>query len=196
MAESLYEKIKTDVLINICKLIVTLSLITGTMIFIIFLLSSQIEIGLFGIYFVIIAVVVNLVILILLIYQFFRVLENRKIILKMIGLVLLNIPIALTYLWITFLWMNTLRITFINETSVNLTNIKVTGCENRIIEELKKGESETLWLNIQRDCGVSIHYTFNGIDKSEDVTGYVTNEGGYSMTFKIGTNQLPYDQDL
>ena len=187
---------KTDFLIIVCKLIAILSIIIGTLIFLMFLIFSDIEIGLFGLFFIIIAGIVNFINLILLTYKFFKDKINRKIILKVIGLLLLYIPIVITYIWIAFLWINTLRITFINETKVDLKNIKVTGCENRIIEELKNGESETLWLNIPRDCGVSIHYNIKGIDKSEDVTGYVTNEGGYSMTFKIGTNQLPYDQDL
>jgi len=135
---------KTDFLIIVTKLIAFLSIIFATFIILVFLLSSSIELGIFGILFTLIAGIVNFVNLILLTYQYFKVQENKKSILKNIGLILINIPIALTYFWIAILWINTLRITFINETSEDLQNIKITGCENRIIEELKNGESETL----------------------------------------------------
>ncbi len=111
-------------------------------------------------------------------------------------MVSINIPIVIIYCWAAMNWINTLRIKFVNDTSVDLTEINVIGCEDKVISTLKKGHSKTLWLHIPGDCGVSIKYNLNGIEKTEDVTGYVTNENGYSMTYHIGTNQKPYDEDL
>jgi len=173
----------SDNLIRSSKRIALLSLIIGTLIFLLFLVASGIGLGLLGGFFIIIAGLVNLIYLILLLIRFFKVSEQKSIIIRTIGLILLNIPILLVYSWIAINWINTLRITFVNETSVDLTNIKVVGCEDKTIESLKKGQSKTIWLKIPGDCGVSINYKLSGVDKSEDVTGYVTNENGYSMTF-------------
>jgi hypothetical protein len=108
----------------------------------------------------------------------------------------LNLPIAIFYCWIAIKLSNTVRITFINGTTSQLVNLRIDGCEEKFIDRLDTGQSKTVWIHIPNDCGVSISYRYKGQTKIEDVTGYVTNEGGYIMTFKIGTNQKPYDQDL
>ena len=92
--------------------------------------------------------------------------------------------------------MNTVRITFINSTGTDIKNLKIEGCEEKYIQKLSSGQSKTIWINIPHDCGVDITYQLNGQIKHEDVTGYVANEDGYITTFKIGTNQKPYDRDL
>ena len=186
----------TDKLIKSSKQVVFISLIIGTMIFSMFLVSSGVGIGLFGLLFIAIAGFVNLIYLTMLIIRIFKESEPRGIIFKSIGFILLNIPFLIAYSWIALIWIDTLRITFINDTSACLTNIKVIGCDDRTIERIEKGQSKTVWLKITGDCGTSINYKLNGVEKSEEVTGYVTNGNGYSMTFKIGTNQKPYDHDL
>ena len=92
--------------------------------------------------------------------------------------------------------LNTVRITFINSTPTEIDELKINGCEEKYIPKLLSGQSKTVWVSIPNDCGVEISYKRNGVTKEEDVTGYVTNEGGYRMTFNIGVNQKPYDRDL
>jgi hypothetical protein len=92
--------------------------------------------------------------------------------------------------------LNTVRTKFVNSTGTEIKDLKISGCEEKYIQRLASGQSKTVWVSIPHDCGVGITYKLNGQTKQEDVTGYVTNEGGYIMTFKIGTNQKPYDHDL
>ena len=109
---------------------------------------------------------------------------------------LLNIPVVILYCWLGLTLENTVRITFINSTGTEIKDLKIDGCEEKYIQKLSSGQNKTVWVSIPHDCEVNITYQLNGQTKQEDVTGYVTNEGGYKMTFKIGTNQKPYDQDL
>jgi hypothetical protein len=161
------------------------------------LLSSGIGFGILGIFFILVAGIINITFIILLIIKIFRNKEQKRILIKTIGLILLNVPILILYCWISIIWLNTLKITFINETSADLNNIKIEGCQSKVIDNLAKGQSKTVWIKIPNDCGVSVNYRLKGIEKSEEVTGYVTNENGYSMTFKIGTSQKPYyEQDF
>lgn len=109
---------------------------------------------------------------------------------------LLNVPVLLVYCWFAMILLNTLRITFVNSTSTELDDIKIEGCENKYIDKLEVGQTKTVWIRIPGDCGVSVTYKLNGQIITEDVTGYVSKESGYITTFKMGTNQKPYDRDL
>lgn len=186
----------TEILIKSGKFVALMSMIIGTLIFMMFLMFSGIALGLSGLFFIVVAGIINTVFFLLLTIRLLIDKEQKRKISKTIGLILLNIPITILFCWISILWINTLRITFVNETTTDLFNIEIVGCQNSQIDKLNKGESKTVWINIPHDCAVSINYKLKGIDKSEDVTGYVPNGNGYSMTFKIGTNQKSYDQDL
>jgi hypothetical protein len=184
-------------LISTGRTLAIISFLGGTAILLMFYYTDNTTgLGIIGLGYLIIICLINLIVLGLLLFNNFKYKERGKEVLKTIGLMLLNIPIAIFYCWLAIALLNTVRITFVNETSSQLDNIKIAGCENKRIDLLKVGQSKTVWIHIPNDCGVSISYKLNGQKKTEDVTGYVTNEGGYIMTFKIGTNQRPYDQDL
>ena len=51
-----------------------------------------------------------------------------------------------------------IRITIENTTRNDIKNIQIIGCENEEFEVLKKGESETVWIDINGDCSISMCY--------------------------------------
>lgn len=183
-------------LISTAKATALITFIGGTIILLLFYLTNGAELGMLGLFYTAIIVIINLVVLTRLLLQSYRHKIKRHFVLKAAGLMLLNIPIFILYCWIGITLLNTVRITFINSTQTEIDDLKISGCEEKYIQKLSSGQSKTVWISIPNDCGVGISYKFNGQTKEEDVTGYVTNEGDYIMTFRIGTNQKPYDQDL
>jgi hypothetical protein len=183
-------------LISTGQKIAITSFVGGTLIVLLFYSTNEVSLALFGLAYVIIVGIINLIILVQIIYKTYRDKANKRKLFKTAGLMLLNIPVLILYCWFAIILANTVRITFVNDTSTQLDNVKIDGCEEKHIDKLNVGESKTVWVHIPGDCGVSITYKLNGQIKTEDVTGYVTNDNGYIMTFKIGTNQKPYDKEL
>jgi len=183
-------------LISIAKTTALITFICGTIILLLFYLTNGAEIGMLGLLYTALMIIINLVVLARLLLLSYRHKIKRHLVLKATGLMLLNIPIFIFYCWIGITLLNTVRITFINTTQKEIDDLKISGCEEKYIPKLSSGQSKTVWVSIPHDCGVEISYKLNGQTREEDVTGYVTNEGGYIMTFKIGTNQKPYDRDL
>jgi len=173
-----------------------ITFIGGTILLLVFYLTNNREIASVGLIYAVIMTIVNLLVLGKLLIQSYQYKIKRQIIFKVAGLMLLNVPILVLYCWIGIILLNTVRITFVNKGPTEIKDLKISGCEENYIEKLSSGQSKTVWVSIPHDCGVSITYKLNGQTKEEDVTGYVTNEGGYITTFKIRTNQKAYDHDL
>lgn len=110
--------------------------------------------------------------------------RNRKLFLST-GIMMLNIPVAIFYVWFTFKLMDTARVTFINDTGVDLVDLKLTGCEDRIIPDLEAGASETVWITIPHDCSLELRYLLNGKEVRGSVSGYLTPGMGDAMDYRI-----------
>lgn len=86
--------------LNISKIIAGISFVLGTLLLVLFLFfKSKLIVGL-GIYYVITALVINTLFFIGLLARFIVDSGNRLEILKSIGLILMNLPIAIGYLFI------------------------------------------------------------------------------------------------
>ncbi|HEV8506545.1 MAG TPA: hypothetical protein VGQ53_14135 [Chitinophagaceae bacterium] len=183
-------------LISVGRTTAKVSFFGGALIFLLFYLSNSGEFGLLGVLYAACMFIINLVIVALIVFKANREKTSRKHLFRTVGVMLLNIPIFIFYCWFAIILMNTVRVTFVNSTTDDLVNIKINGCQGRNIDKLKVGQSKTLWIHIPNDCGISIAYKLKGNIVSEDITGYVSSDGGYIMTFYIGTHQKPYDHDL
>ncbi len=179
----------TPRLISTGKKTALISFIGGTFIIILLYFSNDVIFGVLGLGYTVIMLIINIIVLVRLSNQANKDKINRDNIFKIVRLMFLNIPIAILYFWVAIVLLNTVRITFINSTQTEIEDVKIKGCEEKYIQKLSPGQSKTVWVNIPNDCGVSIVYKIDGQMKEENVTGYVTNEGGYIMSFKIGTNQ-------
>lgn len=173
------------------RLTALISFLAGTGIFVLYYLTDAYQFLFLGYGFIVLAGLVNIVIFVQLLRQLRKSNGNRKNMLLTCGLMLLNLPVLLTYCWVTTVLLNTMRITFMNETSTQLTDIKVFGCDTHYLEKLDPGESKKVWVKIAGDCTINIEFSINGKRQSENVADYVTNNMGQRMTHKIGWENGP-----
>lgn len=164
-----------------------LSFITGTVFFLIYFLYGSDNIDFSAYCFIIIAGLLNLGILLTLIVKSITDKENKKSYFRTLGIVMLNLPVAVLYFYFIIVLLDTMRIEFINETEKPITEIKILGCEPKIIDKLGAKESETIWIRITGDCSIRIEYQLNGELKTEYVFGYITSFMGHKSTYRIGS---------
>jgi hypothetical protein len=179
---------------KIGKYTALISFLIGTLLLLIFYYTDSTEITGFGIYFIIIAGILNLIIIALLLAEILSNKENRNRNLKTTGLMLLNIPIVFVYFYFVMILLNTLRITFINETGKPISDIKIIGGKPATIEKLKIGESQTKWIGIENDNLLTIEYNINGEKETDTIFGYITSFSGQKLKYRIGKETKPIDE--
>jgi hypothetical protein len=171
----------------ISRIVALLSFVGGTVLMLLyFLIGSGVEVA--GFYFVGIAAIINLGLLLALVLTIVSNPSAWREILKTSAILLLNIPVVIVYIWFVSILMNTMRITFVNKTQSNITDIKIIGCGDKFIDHLEVKESKEVWLAIKGDCSINIQYQSAGQMKSEIVKGYVTNNAGKKEVYEIGNN--------
>lgn len=178
-----------DRYIKLGRLTALISFLIGTCIFSLYFLNSSDEVLIIGYSFIPFIVLINIGILIFILIKAKTDKDSRKKLLTSCSLMLLNIPILFLYCWFTFILLNTMRINFTNTTQTTLTNINIVGCGGGKIDKLEVGESETVWIEIPRDCSISIEYLSTGQQKKESVVGYATSSMGQKMKHAIGKNK-------
>ncbi|MFM2226571.1 MAG: hypothetical protein RJA07_2773 [Bacteroidota bacterium] len=162
------------------------SFLLGTIIFILYFLTSSFELLFVGYGFIALIGLINLGILGLILLKAKKDKDNRKKLLTTCGLMLLNIPIMLFYCWVAIILLDTMRVTFTNTTQTTLTNIEIIGCKPEHIDKLEAGESKTVWVSIIGDCSIEVTYLSNGQRKEEMVIGYTTSLMGQKITHIMG----------
>jgi len=177
---------KTERYIKLGRQTAVISFLLGSSIFGLYFVTSSFELLYLGYGLTIWIGLVNLGILFLLLVKAIKDKDNRKKLFTTCGLMLLNIPVMLIYVWLTIILLGTMRITFTNSTQTTLTNINIIGCGGGHIDKLESGKSETTWVKITGDCSISIDYLSDGNRKQESVAGYVTTTMGQKMKHNIG----------
>ena len=173
-------------LIKLGRITALVSFLIGSGIFGLYFQSSSFGLLFVGYSFILLIGIINVCVLIFILFKANKDNENRKKLLATCGLMLLNIPVMLFYCWIAIILLNTMRITFTNDTNSTVTKINIVGCGGGYIDKLDVGESNTVWVDIEGDCSISIDYFSNGQRKHEGVAGYVTNSNGQKMNHNIG----------
>ncbi len=133
---------------------------------------------------IVLAAIVNLILLIVLVFQLVKVKEQRKRTLKTIGIILINIPAAMLCMLLMNMWDKTIRLTISNEKKTTITAIEIKSTKQRDISELKPGATKTIWIYNPDTCNVSIKYTENGKVFSEEIRHRV--EWGGNANYSIG----------
>lgn len=162
-----------------------ISFILGTVIFVLYYYTSDFDFLFNGYVFIGLAGLINMVVLIAILLKAKKDKTNQKRLKSASFLILLNIPIMLVYCWGTIILLGTMRINFTNETNTIITDINVLGCGGGYIEELKVGESKTVWVEITGDCSINVNYLSNGKRQEETVAGYITSSMGQKAKHKI-----------
>lgn len=165
---------------------VLISFFIGTVIFVLYFLTSSFELLFVGYGFIALTGLINICVLIAILIRATNDKENAKKLNWTAGVMLLNIPVMLIYCWVAIILIDTMRITFTNSTTSILTEINITGCEKEYIDKLDVGQSKTVWVSITGDCAIDIDYLTNAQRKEENVASYVTNSMGQKMKYNIG----------
>ena len=187
---------KEPQIIKYGKFIAISSLIFGTILLLIYYLTMSTESAVFSYFLLIIVAIINFGFLIALVIKYFQSTEYKNQILKTIGILLINIPIAVLYFYIVVSLTNIIRLKITNKTNTDLTNILIGGCEKKQIDKLKINESETIWIKIPNDCSIYAEYQIDGKIKSEKIFGYVTNMMGQKVSYEIGIENKPLDTEF
>lgn len=177
---------KTEKYIKLGRLTAIISFLLGTIILVLYYLTSAFQFAFIGYGFVALAGFLNIALLIRFFIEVMTCKDFRKKLLMTCGLMLLNIPVAIFYCWFAIALTGVMRITFVNSTQATLVDINIVGCETEHIDRLEIGESETVWVGITGDCTINVDYLSNGQRKEENVAGYVTGGMGQKMKHNIG----------
>jgi len=143
-----------------------------------------------GLWFILIAFIVNIVAIIVISYHTSKN-ENLGIP-KFSGILFLNIPVAFFYVWLA-MWLNSYyRITVVNDTSKSIQHVHIMGCEKGETNVLDPGESETFWIKISSDCRGIISYKDDHNNYHSDIiVGYLTNGMGQVDEYHISGKNNP-----
>jgi hypothetical protein len=166
--------------------------VIATLIFALYISTGELYYEFFGYFFLLLALPINCVVLIILLLKASKS-ENPKKIKSGIGLLFLNIPVAIFYFGIGIYFVGIMRITFENNTGKDIKNIKIKGCENNYLAVLKNEETETIWIDINGDCSITLSYVdVTGTTQNETVIGYVCSGMGQKYTYKIGEGETSW----
>ena len=154
-----------------------------------FCFTGNLDYVFYGYFFFLFAVPVNIIILIYLLLKRAKPGQTKKEN-QGIGLMFLNIPVAIIYFCIGIYLMGVMRIKFENNTGKDIKNVRIMGCENETLKILKSGEAETVWIDIEGDCSIYISYLdATGTTQNETVISYVTSSMGQKYTYNIGQGE-------
>lgn len=166
-----------------------ISFLLGTFIFGLYYLTSSEILLLTGYCFSIFMGLFNLGLILTIIFKAIYDKDNKKKLITVSGLMLLNVPVTVLYCWFCIVLLDTMRITITNPTKSTLTDINIIGCEPEHIYELSPGESKLVWVTINGDCSIDMDYILDGKRKKEMVFGYATGLMGQKITHIIGKQE-------
>ncbi len=179
---------KGETKIKIGNATALISFLTGTAIFLSYVISENDSLFLIGYIYLIAAGIVNFTVLLWLHLQTSDDKAIRKGLNRSKMYIVANIPIAIGYFFFIMYLLNFMRIKFINSTGETITSIRITGCDNKSISQLGTDQSKTKWIGINGDCSVNIKYFINGNEREETVVGYASGPIGQRLKYEIGSN--------
>jgi hypothetical protein len=159
--------------------------IIGTGILIWFYLNPSSFVAFVAYQFTILAIIVNWIYAGVLLFNFLKARISIPVLLKSLGVTVLNIPVGILYAYIMVWLLSYARITFKNSTGTDLGVIRIEGCQEKEITDLKNDDSRTVWIKIPGDCAIAIAYELNGEQRRETVIGYLVPEGGIKATYEL-----------
>ncbi len=156
----------------------------GTLILIIFIVTSNYDLDLLAYIYLFFAILLNFTIWILLVMKIILEKSKRKYWTKTMMLSLVNIPIMGIYLLIAGYSTNIMRVTFTNSKSELVREIQVIGKENIKIDGLEPNDSKTCWIPMNGDGSIYIRYKYKDSVITETV---IKNQNrGKIMKYNIG----------
>ena len=102
-------------------------------------------------------------------------LEGRRISIKAITLILLNIPLALVYVFVGGHLASQIYLEVVNESPYHLNQVVIISAAHRLdLGELGPGEKIDTYYNPRQESGIMIQIGSNNQVKEATITGYAT----------------------
>jgi|GEM_PF-3500338 len=176
------------ILIQKCRRAGLTSLLLGTVLLGLFLVSNNLTLAFLSAPIVLVLGLYNLVLLLQLLWRAQLEPQNRRVLWRTGALLSLNIPVVLGYAKLVVVLSNTLVVRLVNEASQPLRHVVVVGCgQPRPLADLPPGEATVVWLPITRDCAertVSVQYRVGSATQQTLIDGYVVE--GRRLNVKLG----------
>jgi len=177
---------KIESLIQLGKLTAIVSFLTGTAIFVLFVFTQYDGLFLFGYYFLLVASIINLCVLLWITTTSTNDSKLKKALRNATILILSNIPVAAIYIIGIMTLLSYMRITIVNKTNSEISNIRIYGCDEENIAKLRPNEQAKKWILINGDCMIGLKYAEKGIQKEETIASYVSGPMGQKIRYEIG----------
>ncbi len=166
-----------------------LTFLIATLILFAYYEAYQCDYERYGLLFIPVAFVLNLIVLVMII-----VISRRRQIsgpFYSIHAMLLNIPYAFFCIWFALFLMSYYRVTVVNDTDSEALNIRFSGCDKEVINRLDVGESETVWIELENDCTLHMRYLMDGVAREDQVAGYLSSGMGHPATYYLSGRDNP-----
>jgi hypothetical protein len=163
------------------RLTVTFFLL-GTVILILFATTLSPQVALFAYQFTITAILIHWLYAAILLFYLLKRTISLPALFKTFGVMMINIPVGLLYAWLMAFFVGFTRLTLINNTDKDIPVIQIEGCGQKIVHNLEKNESKTIWIEIPAPCKVSIRY--EGMS-DENKADSLFLEGGRKMDYTL-----------
>ncbi len=175
-----------DKLIRYAKVLALLSFLIGSAIMLAYVFIPYTrEIMFVGMVFTCGAFMLNVLMVLTLLVSLIWYESFWREVLKTIGLLLVNLPVAMLYICFVGCLMNIVRVRLINDRGVAITDLKIEGCEAKKIARLEPGESVTEWIDIKGDCDIHLRYELNGVPQYDIVESYLCGGNGKAKRYHI-----------
>ena len=182
---------KPEKLIKKGRITALVSFLIGTLLLIIYYFTISDYIAIAGMIYVILALIINLLIVAFLLFSFIQIDKTQKAgILKTIGLMSLNIPIALICFYVVVLNVFKIIVTFENKTGENLTEFIVLRPDYMNIGELKINSSKTVRMRNPRIRDIVVEYNLAG-EKHEVQFLYFFGTSENRVKYQVGIDGVP-----
>ncbi len=100
-------------------------------------------------------------------------LAQRKKANRVIGLILLNIPMCVFYFWFATYLSDTERLTITNSSNEDLTDVQIFGTGDfHVIDRIEQRDCKTVWVHLNKEGAIYMLYNQNEKVKGRILEGY------------------------
>jgi hypothetical protein len=159
--------------------------IVGTIILVLFFLDSSKSQALIAYQFTIMAIVVNWLYALYLLFLLLRRRISIPMLVKTLSVMAINIPVGILYSYLMIWILSFARVTIENKTGALIPEIELNGCEKKVLNNLENGESETIWIKIKTECDVNLSYHTSSQNRNETIVSKLSPGKGLQIKYEL-----------
>lgn len=179
------EQLQAQQLIKLVKQTTLYTFLVGSLIFAAYYYSSSYEMLYFGYVYLVLAAFINTGIVLVLVKSKHKF--TGKQLLQNLTVLGINLPIMAVYCAVACLiFVDTIRINLTNSLPTEITDVRINGKDALKIERLEPGQRQELWLPVNEQSSITIHYVSNGTEVETVIADSVNAGMGQKWNYRIG----------